>query len=395
MKKQKIIAMLIATIVINFVLPIRSAVPELKSTAYSNGKNTDPAPISKEFESNSATKEKIVEHTLKSDTTKVTSIGTNRNFGWADGGVTLDFEGFFGVRIDTTEPANPKYSVYTHNDYFTCNSISFNGKNLEGITKDEWYPLEIKGLEDDIYDIILTFKDQKGGKHSVTGYFGVENGKAYTCRRFTRSMESYSKTALSCLMRDLNPKDYLSTAELCYPTQHSYHCVKEYQKLADEIAKPNWTDEAKVYAFVKYIRDHYAYDQYKVRQNQSRASMADNYDDPNNFMYKNHVGVCWDFTNVLCIMCRHVGIPCTSLDNNHHTINAVYMNGEWVTIDVTALMVWECNSEDTNESNWYRTGSGNWSKYGNYEAMPYINYEIWRYGMNENAYQCRAEAIDK
>jgi len=52
-------------------------------------------------------------------------------------------------------------------------------------------------------------------------------------------------------------------------------------------------------------------------------------------------------------------------------------------------------TEDTSESNWYRTGSSNWSKYGNYETMPYINYEIWRYGMDENTYQCRAEAIDK
>jgi len=94
-------------------------------------------------------------------------------------------------------------------------------------------------------------------------------------------------------------------------------------------------------------------------------------------------------------MCRQAGIPCTSLDNKDHTINAVYMNGEWVTIDVTALMTKECNSEDTSESNWYRTGSSNWSKYGNYETMPYINYEIWRYGMDENTYQCRAEAIDK
>ena len=335
--------------------------------------------------------------TLKSDTTEISIIGDHRNFGWMDGH-TLDFEGFFGIRIDASNPTQPKYSVYTHNPMFACKSIEFNGTSLPDKEVDKWYPIDIDGLQDDVYDITLTFETAKGDKMHIYGYFGVDDGKAYTCRKLD-GINSYSgQKSMECLMRGLDPKDYLSTEELCYPTLNSYHCVKEFQELADEIAKPNWTDEAKVFGFVKYITENYAYDKYKIKMNASRASLSGDYNDPNNFAYKNHVGVCWDYTNILCIMCRQQGIPCTSLDNRTHvvtslndkahTVNAVYLNGEWVAIDVTALVLYECDSEDTSRENWYSAGKANWNKYGYYEnSMPYVNYEIWTWKTNPDTYE--------
>ena len=371
MKIKKIIPMIIAALVVSIAIPIKSEIPELNSTSYTRSSEThDPI--------------------LKSDIVKITAVGDHRNFGWMDGH-TIDFEGFFGIRIDTSDSSNPKYSVYTHNPMFVCKSIEFDGKSLTDMTVDEWYPLDIKGLQDDVYDITLTFETAKGDKMHVYGYFGVSDSKAYTCRKLDDINEYTSQKSMECLMRDVDPKDYLSTEELCYPTLNSYHCVKGFQKLADEIAKPTWTDEAKVFAFVKYITENYAYDAYKIRKGTSRASMANDYNDPNNFAYKNNVGVCWDYTNMLAIMCRQHGIPCTSLDNKIHTVNAVYLNGEWIAIDVTALAIYECDSLDTSRENWYKAGKANWNKYGYYEnSMPYVNYEIWTWKTNPEAYESKS-----
>ena len=369
MRKKKIISILIAAIVIIIALPIKPvAIPELNTTSYGYTTSEKYTPV------------------LKEDASKVTAIGTHRNFGWMMG-TTLDFEGFFGIRIDTSDPVKPKYSVYSHNPIFTYSEITINGRNLSGATINEWYPIDISGLQDDVYDINLVFTTAKNEKMKVKGYFGVEDGKAYTCRKLNNFLTSSKKQNWDVLMKDVNPKDYLSTEELCYPTLNGYHCVIEYQMLADKIAKPNWTDEAKVFAFVKYITENYAYDYYKIKKGASRAALSDNYDDPYNFTYANHVGVCWDFTNILTIMCRQHGIPCTSLDNKAHTINAVYMNSEWVAIDVTALVVKECDSENTSEKYWYRAGQADWRKYGFYEPMPYVNYEIWTWSTNKEKYE--------
>lgn len=86
---------------------------------------------------------------------------------------------------------------------------------------------------------------------------------------------------------------------------------------------------------------------------------TNSWNDDNLWLYYNKVGQCWDFANVMTIMCRHHGIPCTSVENEGHTINAVWMNGEWIGINVSALVANHCDTKDTDTKNWkhYRTGT--------------------------------------
>ena len=51
--------------------------------------------------------------------------------------------------------------------------------------------------------------------------------------------------------------------------------------------------------------------------------------------YQTRIGVCADFTNILATMCRAQGIPCIMLETRTHSWNAVYVNGNWVEIDMT------------------------------------------------------------
>ena len=99
---------------------------------------------------------------------------------------------------------------------------------------------------------------------------------------------------------------------------------------------------------------NYAYDEYRVSNLNmvSRANKAGVYNDDSYYALGNHVGVCWDFTNMMVIMCRHHGIPATSVENDVHTAVAVYLNGEWSIIDVTPLTKYECVTLDTDKSKW-------------------------------------------
>ena len=162
---------------------------------------------------------------------------------------------------------------------------------------------------------------------------------------------------------------------ITYPTSGTNGACNHVQKwcdLSDEIIKiDTWSDEMKVFALVKYLTQNYAYDDYRVNtlNNTSRAMKKGVWSDDNLFMYYNKVGQCWDFANALTIMCRHQGIPCTSAENDGHTVNAVWMCGEWIAIDVSSLVSNHCDTEDTDPKNWkhYRTGAYN-RFYGYYDG---------------------------
>ena len=137
--------------------------------------------------------------------------------------------------------------------------------------------------------------------------------------------------------------------------------VEEWRALSHEIiTNDEWSDEYKVFRLVHYVVINYAYDDYRVRtlRNASRATEAGCWTDDNLWCYYNKVGQCWDFENIMTIMCREQGIPCTSVENKYHTLNAVWMYGEWVAIDVSQLVEQHCETKDTAPSNWvkYRQG---------------------------------------
>ena len=133
----------------------------------------------------------------------------------------------------------------------------------------------------------------------------------------------------------------------------TYSCVKDFQDLSDRIVQENWDDAVKVYAFTQYMADNYAYDTYQVEKldNIFRGVKAKDPDNPKYWLYKSHVGMCQDFTNAMVIMCRHHGIPCTSISGDKHVMPLIYMNNEWVGIDATGL-VEECTQKDMNPALW-------------------------------------------
>lgn len=289
-------------------------------------------------------------------------------------GDSIDFEGFGGliVKISGTMIS---YTEYGHNDAFHEGYVYIekrnnpNGKIVELglIKKGETRTVDMKnvinelGAGDDpgIYVIKLMIGEDQEVDVCMNLYY--DGSSVWTCRinGDPQSIDRWNKLIgnldpATCLEMYVGNKNYPIT----YPTSGTNGCcnhVEEWCELSDEIIKSDtWSDEAKVFAMVYWLTQNCAYDNWRVNTNHntSRATLTGNWTDDSLWMYYNHVGQCWDFQNALTIMCRHQGIPCTSIENEYHTVNAVWLDNEWVAIDVSALVKHACNTEDTDAEKW-------------------------------------------
>jgi hypothetical protein len=218
----------------------------------------------------------------------------------------------------------------------------------------------LSSLSDGLYKVEAVMILNEKYDTTLDAWLYVKDKIIYTCRITTlikAETLASRKEKWDKITKDLNPDDYLSTEGITYPTSGTNGRVVDTQKWIDLskeiIINDSWSDEMKVFAFVKYLANNYAYDKYRTETlKTSRAKYYNAYDDENMFMYTNGVGVCWDFTNALAIMCRANGIPCTSVENDKHTWNAVYLNEKWVSMDLCQLVYKACTEKDTDPSKW-------------------------------------------
>ncbi len=286
-------------------------------------------------------------------------------------GDNVDFEAVAGIKYKTSR-TKVTFTAYTHNPRYLDGGDVYvqvgqkdvpvghvaNGEsgtfdmaevlkaNGGDLNKATWYRLGIK------------LSDQK-----VVGHLYWDGKSVCVCRVGKNSLQNIK--VWNKVVENMNPNDYLNmwvgnkSVPITYPTSGTGGCnhVQEWCDKAHElIVKDSWNDETKVYVFVQYLAENYAYDDYRVKtcDNVSRANMDNAWDDDNHFMYYNKVGNCWDYANALTIMCREYGIPCTSVDNDVHTANAVWLHGEWVCIDVSVLAQYHCTEKDTNPKKWLK-----------------------------------------
>ena len=306
---------------------------------------------------------------------------------------TIDFEGLAGIRLDTGGET-PAYSVYRHSLSIseTATIVLYRVGTDENTVVEKLGDVKIDTDEeltvkfsDGLYKLTATFT-ANGKDIPVSGYLYVEDGKATTCR-----LSGFGQSALDSdiskwneLLGEADPDDFLSNDKITFPTSGTNGAcnhVSYWENLSDELVlDDDWSDEAKVFAFVDYLAKNIAYDNYRFNQpnHRSRANIAGNYKSDKYFTKGNNVGVCWDYTNILVIMCRHHGIACTSMDSANHAFNAVWLNGGWVGIDLTKLNRYVCNTEDTDKDGW-KTETYSYRNYGGYTASgcTSIDQNIW------------------
>ena len=303
-----------------------------------------------------------------------------RSYGYGGDGWSIDFEALYGITLKT-DGSDVSCTPYCHKENVTLNGIS-----LDHIASDTWEKRKIKDLP------ASGIGDPYNSDHSVTGYLHVSKSIAKCCRVTDTSQKHIDEQLGKYheIVDALNPADYLDDSKLCYPTTYygktnayksSYSCVPDYQTLSDQLVDESWSDAAKVYAFARYMTDNYAYDEYQVEElhNKARAVVADDVDNPALWLYSSHVGMCQDFINAFVIMCRHHNIPCTSIADSRHVVPAVYINSEWVAIDVNPLLP-KCILQDINPGKWIQPEQQRWDReygfiaYGMNEIEPCIDY---------------------
>ena len=79
-------------------------------------------------------------------------------------------------------------------------------------------------------------------------------------------------------------------------------------------------------------------------------------------------------------MCRHVGIPCTDISNDKHTVACVYMRDRWYAVDASAMTLHTNWDENPDPSNWKgpEWADGMCDDFGYYEqTMDQFDITIW------------------
>ena len=279
-------------------------------------------------------------------------VGNSHRYGIATNGDPMGFEGCFGDEI-TCSGNTATYQAYA-NSQTKAEPITTK-LDKEAIATSSKSKANTVTLTDGIHSIVTTW-NVNDKKVSSIAYILVETGQANCCINTGKPVwDSFQE-----LLADTDPKSCTTLKGLTYPTagfpgncNHVQLFVKEAEKLLDG---RNVSDQYKVYMFAQWLSTTYAYDDWRLNQDgvHSRAFLKNNYNDNNLFMYYNGVGVCWDFTNALVIMCRSQGIAATSVENNGHTAAAIYLpnNGGWIEVDITNFNKYYSDREVPDKSKW-------------------------------------------
>ena len=311
----------------------------------------------------------------------------------------INYEGVYGLKV-YCDGSKVTYTLYNHTPNYTPsghvtitpyaetkniidlgqinvgNTASFDMKNImPKLNINIKYPNKI-------YELTFTYK--RNNKESCSKIYLYYDGQdVYTCWITTDYYISNTIQTWNNLVGNIDPNKCLNMYvgnkkyPITYPTSGTNgdcNHVKLWREKSNEILdnilikQDDYSDEFKVFMLVRNLATNYAYDQWRVQanHNQSRAMKYGKWKDDNLWMYYNGVGQCWDFANVLTIMCREQKIPCTTIENNGHGANIVWLNNEWVGIDVSDIVYHECWEENPSNDKWQKRPSLWKENYGVY-----------------------------
>ena len=117
-----------------------------------------------------------------------------------------------------------------------------------------------------------------------------------------------------------------------------------------------------------WIVKNMAYDNYRMNCLDGKPRYKNHCDTDSFYPSNSHIGVCIDFANIYMIMCRSQGIPCVTCENEeeNHVWNMVYIDGQWVEVDVTFDINYHVRTKNTNK--WEGTLTHPYDYYFNHPA---------------------------
>lgn len=148
---------------------------------------------------------------------------------------------------------------------------------------------------------------------------------------------------------------YYPQEDYYFKNEQIWRCdTSRWAGLSDALVEDNWSDDRKAFVICDWLSQHIAYDRYvrDVLQKDRAKAVSDYIGDYG--VWELEAGVCRDFSNILVIMLREQGIPADVISNDTHMWNVIYLNGQWMEVDLCLSM-----SAYVDEDTTVRIPSGN------------------------------------
>lgn len=300
-----------------------------------------------------------------------------RLHGWSGvglDGTRLPMEGYYGTEILCDGPRVTYRAYANQKDVKPVSAMVAeipSGKTVEVPIGLDNKAFNVKKLADGLYALDTTFSTG----HASRSWFYVLSGKAYAVDADEGRLETWAggydgiaakkytayrnPADADVLLQDwiadqgITPENSLGLDEICYQYwddgARGRNDTGRWAKLAHDVVPDECAslpDGVKVLLLHDWMTANLSYDKYlaitldeNARKNETMNSMS------RNFYYKDHsgkhsvwntrTGTCVDFSNILAIMCRELGIPCNVMSNGQHAWNLVWLGGRWRVVDVT------------------------------------------------------------
>ena len=225
-------------------------------------------------------------------------------------------------------------SDYKANQYVKDNSFDF-VQETEDFVPDN---------KQELYNIIYTILN--AGLDNFIFYCGEEydsciddvkdltsaNDVLASINNFVHPYNSYSKLYISVNSMgevEINVQKLYSFAEI-------QEIDEQVNKIMDEILTDKMTTTEKVKTIHDYIANNAVYD--TERSKEIKNNVANDYGSIShkaNGILQNGMAICGGYTDLMAIFLNKLNIPNYKISNDEHVWNFVYINHEWLHLDIT------------------------------------------------------------
>ena len=277
------------------------------------------------------------------------NFNTSMSTGFGVDGTVIHTESDYGIR-GSVEDGTMYITVYDHTGTKSLTAVYMQGLDASNardnviyqITTEKAVKFDTSTLKNGLYRVIAKFTNG----NVIALYFYVNGEDILFCEEesLTENIEARYENRRAELMRiladgDVTPENSLSLENIWYPFREfnsNYRCdTQRWIELSNTvITDDSWSDEHKLYVLQAWIRENIAYDEFSRDQEKSRAQYYGDYSGKYS-VYDLRAGICFDYANIVAIMCRAHGIPAVTIssDKARHEWNAVYVNNRWMEFD--------------------------------------------------------------
>ena len=267
--------------------------------------------------------------------------------GFGVDGTVLPTEAEYGIR-GTVSGREITFTVYDHTGSKSVKGVymqpldASRSNDAHSVGDMSVFRLDTASLTNGLYRASVEFSNSK----TISLYFYINGNETWLCeqKEFSPSTEKLYEKRRSDLMKvlkngNVTPENSLTLDKVWYPfkaTNVNERCDTQlWIDLSKTFINDSWSDEHKLYAIQAWIRENIAYDDFV--SNEINRSRAQYYNDltGRQSTYDLRAGVCFDYANIIAIICRAHGIPAVTIGSKsmNHVWNAVYVNGRWIEYD--------------------------------------------------------------